>query len=127
MKRTHPLSCALLSCWLILLRWSLMGDAVSHAVLPVATLSFSGARFLAVSGDDIEHAVGEACLLGERGELVVPERRTGVGTRAQDVRVADVRQTTDSRGGAEQGRSAGRVPEVEHDGRGRVDRARQDR
>ena len=27
--------CALLSCWLVLLGWSLMGDAISHAVLPV--------------------------------------------------------------------------------------------
>ena len=26
--------CALLSCWLVLIGWSLMGDAVSHAVLP---------------------------------------------------------------------------------------------
>ena len=24
--------CALLSCWLVLVGWSLMGDAVSHAV-----------------------------------------------------------------------------------------------
>jgi manganese transport system permease protein len=34
------LSCALLSCWLTLLRWSLMGDAVSHAVLPGVVLSY---------------------------------------------------------------------------------------
>ena len=26
--------CAVLSCWLVLIGWSLMGDAVSHAVLP---------------------------------------------------------------------------------------------
>ncbi|MFC2536732.1 MAG: metal ABC transporter permease, partial [Rothia dentocariosa] len=26
--------CALLSCWLVMLGWSLMGDAISHAVLP---------------------------------------------------------------------------------------------
>ena len=26
--------CAVLSCWLVLVGWSLMGDAVSHAVLP---------------------------------------------------------------------------------------------
>ena len=26
-------ACAVLSCWLTLLGWSLMGDAVSHAVL----------------------------------------------------------------------------------------------
>ena len=30
--------CALLSCWLVLVGWSLMGDAVSHAVLPAVAL-----------------------------------------------------------------------------------------
>lgn len=34
------LTCALLSCWLVLLRWSLMGDAVAHAVLPGVVLSY---------------------------------------------------------------------------------------
>lgn len=33
-------ACAVLSCWLILLGWSLMGDAVSHAVLPGVVLSY---------------------------------------------------------------------------------------
>ena len=32
--------CALLSCWLVLLGWSLMGDAISHAVLPGVALSY---------------------------------------------------------------------------------------
>jgi manganese transport system permease protein len=32
--------CAVLSCWLTLLGWSLMGDAVSHAVLPGVVLSY---------------------------------------------------------------------------------------
>jgi manganese transport system permease protein len=32
--------CALLSCWLILIGWSLMGDAVSHAVLPGVVLAY---------------------------------------------------------------------------------------
>lgn len=31
---------AVLSCWLILMGWSLMGDAVSHAVLPGVALSY---------------------------------------------------------------------------------------
>ena len=34
------LACAVLSCWLVLLGWSLMGDAVSHAVLPGVVLSY---------------------------------------------------------------------------------------
>ena len=33
------LVCAVLSCWLTLLGWSLMGDAVSHAVLPGVVIS----------------------------------------------------------------------------------------
>ncbi|SNS27690.1 metal ABC transporter permease [Rhodococcoides kyotonense] len=32
--------CAVLSCWLVLIGWSLMGDAVSHAVLPGVALSY---------------------------------------------------------------------------------------
>ncbi len=38
--------CALLSCWLVLIGWSLMGDAVSHAVLPGVVLAYmAGAPF----------------------------------------------------------------------------------
>ncbi|MCH9669537.1 MAG: metal ABC transporter permease [Actinomycetia bacterium] len=32
--------CASLSCWLVLIGWSLMGDAVSHAVLPGVVLAY---------------------------------------------------------------------------------------
>jgi manganese transport system permease protein len=32
--------CAVLSCWLILVGWSLMGDAVSHAVLPGVVIAY---------------------------------------------------------------------------------------
>lgn len=34
------ITCALLSCWLVQLGWSLMGDAVSHAVLPGVVISY---------------------------------------------------------------------------------------
>lgn len=34
------LVCALLSCWLILIGWSLMGEAVSHAVLPGIVIAY---------------------------------------------------------------------------------------
>ncbi|QEV99603.1 metal ABC transporter permease [Microbacterium caowuchunii] len=38
--------CALLSCWLVLIGWSLMGDAVSHAVLPGVVIAYAlGAPF----------------------------------------------------------------------------------
>lgn len=32
--------CAVLSCWLVLVGWSLMGDAVSHAILPGVVLAY---------------------------------------------------------------------------------------
>ncbi|OKL47501.1 hypothetical protein BSR29_03520 [Boudabousia liubingyangii] len=32
--------CGILSCWLVLIGWSLMGDAVSHAILPGVVLSY---------------------------------------------------------------------------------------
>ena len=32
--------CALLSCWVVLVGWSLIGDAVSHAVLPGVVLAY---------------------------------------------------------------------------------------
>ncbi|MGD6980193.1 MULTISPECIES: metal ABC transporter permease [Citricoccus] len=32
--------CSLLSCWLVLVGWSLMGDAVSHAVLPGVVIAY---------------------------------------------------------------------------------------
>lgn len=33
-------TCAILSCWLVQIGWSLMGDAVSHAVLPGVAVSY---------------------------------------------------------------------------------------
>ena len=42
--------CALLSCWLVLLGWSLIGDAISHAVLPGVVLAYIfGAPFALVA------------------------------------------------------------------------------
>lgn len=32
--------CALLSCWMVLVGWSLMGDAISHAILPGVVFSY---------------------------------------------------------------------------------------
>lgn len=38
--------CAILSCWITLIGWSLMGDAISHAVLPGIVLAYMiGAPF----------------------------------------------------------------------------------
>lgn len=33
-------TCSLLSCWLVLMGWSIMGDAISHAVLPGVVLAY---------------------------------------------------------------------------------------
>ena len=49
--------CAVLSCFLVLKGWSLMGDAVSHAVLPGIVLAFALGLPLAVGA----FAAGLAC------------------------------------------------------------------
>ena len=51
---------ALLSCFLVLKGWSLMGDAVSHAVLPGVVLAYVAGVPLAVGA----FAAGMACTLG---------------------------------------------------------------
>ena len=54
--------CVVLSCWLVLIGWSLMGDAVSHAVLPGVVLAYIvGAPF----------ALGALALIAV-GVVVVP-------------------------------------------------------
>jgi manganese/iron transport system permease protein len=51
--------CALLSCYLVLKGWSLMGDAISHAVLP----GLVGAAFLGLPLSIGAFAAGLACAL----------------------------------------------------------------
>ncbi len=51
--------CAMLSCYLVLKGWSLMGDAVSHAVLPGIVLAFMTGLPLAVGA----FAAGLGCAL----------------------------------------------------------------
>lgn len=64
--------CALLSCFLVLKRWSLLGDAVSHSVLPGVVLAY-------VAG--IPFAIG-AFVFGLGGVL-------GIGYIKQKVRLND--------------------------------------
>lgn len=64
--------CALLSCFLVLKRWSLMGDAVSHSVLPGVVLAY-------VVG--IPYSIG-AFVFGLAGVL-------GIGYVKQRVRLKD--------------------------------------
>ena len=52
--------CALLSCYLVLKGWSLMGDAISHAVLPWHCLSFLAGIPLVIGA----FVSGIACALG---------------------------------------------------------------
>ena len=40
--------CAVLSCYLVLKGWSLMGDAISHAVLPGIVIAYAVGAPLAV-------------------------------------------------------------------------------
>ena len=51
--------CALLSCFLVLKGWSLMGDAVSHAVLPGIVLAYIAGIPLAIGA----FAAGMFCAL----------------------------------------------------------------
>ena len=52
--------CALLSCYLVLKGWSLMGDAISHAVLPGIVLAFLAGIPLVIGA----FVSGIACALG---------------------------------------------------------------
>lgn len=51
--------CAVLSCYLVLRGWSLMGDAISHAVLPGIVLAFMAGIPLAIGA----FAAGLSCAL----------------------------------------------------------------
>ena len=46
---------ALLSCFLVLKGWSLMGDAISHAVLPGVVLSYVAGLPMAVGAFACRH------------------------------------------------------------------------
>lgn len=54
--------CAVLSCWLTLLGWSLLGDAVSHAVLPGVVLGYVFGAPLAAGA--FVFGVGAVALIG---------------------------------------------------------------
>ena len=54
--------CAVLSCWLTLLGWSLLGDAVSHAVLPGVVLGYVVGAPLAAGA--FVFGIGAVALIG---------------------------------------------------------------
>ncbi|NYH55139.1 manganese transport system permease protein [Nocardiopsis arvandica] len=55
-------ACAVLSCWMTLVGWSLMGDAVSHAVLPGVVLSYMVGLPFAVGA--LVFGAGSVALIG---------------------------------------------------------------
>ncbi|WP_080792051.1 metal ABC transporter permease [Corynebacterium pacaense] len=69
---TTAVVCGVISCWLVLIGWSLLGDAISHAVLPGVVLSYIlgvpftvGALFFA--------AIAVALIGGMRSERLIKE------------------------------------------------------
>lgn len=56
------ITCAVLSCWLTLLGWSLLGDGVSHSVLPGIVLSYVVGAPLAIGA--LIFGAGSVALIG---------------------------------------------------------------
>lgn len=56
------IACGLLSCWLVQIGWSLMGDAVSHSVLPGVALAYIAGLPFAVGA--FAFGVGAVLLIG---------------------------------------------------------------
>jgi manganese transport system permease protein len=59
---TASVVCAVISCWLVLIGWSLLGDAVSHAVLPGVVLSYLVGAPFAVGA--LVFGLGAVALIG---------------------------------------------------------------
>lgn len=69
--------CALLSCWLVLIGWSLMGDAVAHAVLPGVVLSYLVGAPFAIGA--FLFGVGAVALIGGVRETTRLKEDTAIG------------------------------------------------
>lgn len=69
--------CALLSCWLVLIGWSLMGDAVSHAVLPGVVLAYLVGAPFALGA--FVFGVGAVALIGGVKETTRLKEDTAIG------------------------------------------------
>lgn len=59
---TAAIVCGVLSCWLVLIGWSLMGDAVSHAVLPGVVIAYLLGTPFAVGA--LVFGIGAVALIG---------------------------------------------------------------
>ncbi|MGW6129773.1 metal ABC transporter permease [Cellulomonas sp. NPDC055163] len=69
--------CALLSCWLVLVGWSLLGDAVAHAVLPGVVLAYLVGLPFAVGA--LVFGVGAVALIGLVRETSGLREDTSIG------------------------------------------------
>ena len=69
--------CALLSCWLVLIGWSLMGDAVSHAVLPGVVLAYLAGLPFALGA--FVFGVGAVALIGTVRETTRLKEDAAIG------------------------------------------------
>ncbi len=69
--------CALLSCWLVLVGWSLMGDAVSHAVLPGVVLAYAFALPFALGA--LVFGLGAVALIGGVRDTTKLKEDTAIG------------------------------------------------
>ncbi len=70
-------ACAVLSCWLVLLGWSLLGDAVSHAVLPGVVLAYLFGLPFAVGA--VAFALLAVALIGRVHSRSVVKEDTAIG------------------------------------------------
>ncbi|WP_092866940.1 metal ABC transporter permease [Quadrisphaera sp. DSM 44207] len=68
---------ALLSCWLVLVGWSLMGDAVSHAVLPGVVLSYAAGLPFAVGA--VVFGAGSVVLIDTVARTTGVKRDAAIG------------------------------------------------
>ena len=69
--------CAVLSCWLVLIGWSLMGDAVAHAVLPGVVLAYLVGAPFAVGA--FLFGIGAVALIGGVRESTRLKGDTAIG------------------------------------------------
>ncbi|GAB3657939.1 metal ABC transporter permease [Zhihengliuella somnathii] len=71
------LVCSVLSCWLVLMGWALMGDAISHAVLPGVALSYLLGLPFAVGA--LVFGLGAVALIGSLRSATSLKSDTAIG------------------------------------------------
>lgn len=69
--------CGMLSCWLVLMGWSLMGEAVAHSVLPGVVLAFALGIPLGIGA--FVFGLLAVALIGALGQTTALKRETTIG------------------------------------------------